>query len=424
MKQLTDDLLVFIDKAKSVYHASRQIQDKLDNVGFIKLDEKESWNLENGRSYYIERNSSAIVAFKLGSTPLNKSGFKIIGAHTDSPGLKIKTNSLTKYKNLTKIGIEVYGGPILSTWLDKPLSIAGRITLKSATGMKEKIIDFKKPIAIIPNLAIHLNREVNKGFEYNKQTHLSPIIIIDNDKKDYSLYDLIADQLNIDSTLIMETDLFLYDCQQSSYIGLNDEFISAPKIDNLAMCHGILNSLCNASTPENTIMGIFYDNEEIGSETIQGASSSFIKDLLERIIFANGGNKEDYFRAIASSFQISADGVHAVHPNFADKHDPEYQPEINAGPAIKMNANFRYATTSETAAIFMALCEKAQVPYQKMVNRSDIPSGSTIGPVSSSITGIKTVDVGNPMLAMHSIRELAGAKDHIYMTKVFEVFFG
>jgi aspartyl aminopeptidase len=409
----------FIDTSPTVYHVANNIADKLGNNGFLKLDEKDKWDLEKGCSYYIQRNNSAIIAFKIGSNYKFENGCCIIGTHTDSPALKVKNNALDSNYGITKIGVEVYGSPIISSWLDRDLSIAGKIIIKNDKGISEQLIDFKKPIAVIPNLAIHLNREVNKGFEYNKQKHLCPLSSLFEEK---DLFQVILEYFDINGE-ILEADLFFYDIQKSCYLGLNQEFISAPKIDNLAMCHASLESIISSKNENKILISVFYDNEEIGSNTYQGASSQFLKNILERIAFTLSSQKEDYFRMLASSIFISADGAHAVHPNFSEKHDKDYMPIINDGPVIKYNANFRYATTSETAAFFINLCKNIGIDYQKVINRSDIPSGSTIGPMSSALLNVKTIDVGNPMLAMHSIREFAGVKDHFDMIKVLKEFF-
>lgn len=421
--QLAKDLLEFINTSKTMFHAAANVKSQLLKSGFEQLDETASWTLEPGKSYFVERNSSAIAAFTIGTADLVKTGFHIVGAHTDSPGLKIKNDTLNHKNGCTTLSTEVYGGPIISTWLDRSLSIAGKVIINNKNSISETLISFDKPIATIPNLAIHLNREVNKGFEYNEQKHLSAIIDIPTTNSTASFFDILAEHLMISKDQIIDADLFLADAQPGHFTGLNEQLISSPKIDNLAMCHSILTALTTTTIAEQSAMGIFYDNEEVGSQTRQGAGSSFIKDLLERIVLCSGGAKEDVFRTIASSFQISADGAHALHPNFADKHDPNYAPQINKGPVIKLNANYRYATTATSAGRFIQLCEKSGIPYQKMANRSDMPSGSTIGPISSTVTGIETVDVGNPMLAMHAIREVAGVTDHHMMTKVLTTFF-
>jgi len=423
INKLANELKNFLKNSPTAYHATKNIIEELENNNFKKLKESNRWNIKKDGKYYIQRNQSAVIAFTIGSKKFNN-GFNLIGAHTDSPLLKLKGESITEDKSYIKIGTEVYGGPIINTWLDRDLSIAGRVSIKKNGEIVSELIDLKKPLAVIPNLAIHMNRKVNKGFEFNKQKHLPAIITAEkNDDVKYTLHNLIANQLDINKNDIIESDLFLYDSTSPSITGLNDDFISSGRLDDLAMCHSILKSLTHKNNFNETNIGIFYDNEEIGSRTFQGANSNFLRDLLERITIALGGDREDYFRALSNSFLISADQAHALHPNFKEKHDKHYTPIINNGPVIKYNANFRYATTSETASKFINICEKNDIPYQKLANRSDIKSGSTIGPMSSSLLNVKTVDVGNPLWAMHSIRETAGTKDHFYITEIFKSFF-
>ncbi|TYB31678.1 MAG: M18 family aminopeptidase [Candidatus Mcinerneyibacterium aminivorans] len=427
-KKLAKKLLTFIENSPTSFHATKNIKNKLESNNFKKLKEDEKWDLNPGNKYYLERNNSALIAFTYGKNNI-ENGFNLIGAHTDSPLLKIKNEAVIKKHNYIKIGTEVYGGPIVHTWLDKELSIAGRVTVEEGGEIKSKLVNFEEPVAIIPNLAIHMNRKVNKGFEYNKQKHLPAIISTVNNEDDNSnnnknfLKQLIADKINTKYESIYELDLFLYDITSPKVTGIENEFVTAGRLDDLAMCHSILEALTNKDRYEATNIGIFYDNEEIGSRTYQGANSNFLRDTLERLIITEGGDRQDYFRAIANSFLISADQAHALHPNFSDKHDSNYAPVINKGPVVKLNANFRYATTSETASYFEKLCKDANVPFQRLANRSDMKSGSTIGPMTSSLLNVKTVDVGNPLWAMHSVRETGGVKDHFYMTEIFKKFF-
>lgn len=422
---LAENLIDFINHSPVSYFASKNISKILEDNSFQKLNEDDKWNLIKGEKYYIERNNSSVIAFVMGEKKPWDSGFNIVGAHTDSPLFKIKNESLSVKSGLLTINIEVYGGAIISSWLDRELSIAGRVSIIKNGVVSNELIDFKRPVAFIPNLAIHLNRDVNKGFEYNKQTQLSAILtdINSNENGDISLKKIVATEFDMDLNSILELDLFLYDTQKGLLTGLDSTIISSGRIDNLAMCHSILTSITQQSDSLHTSMGLFFDNEEIGSQTMQGADSNFLISTIERIIFSMGGTLEDNYRARSKSFLISADGAHAQHPNFSEKHDSSYSPIINKGPVIKLSANYRYATTSESAAKFILLCQNLNIPYQKIVNRSDIPSGSTIGPMTSANLGINTVDVGNPMLAMHSIREYQGVLDHFYMTKIITSFF-
>ena len=419
------ELITFIDKSPVSYFAVANIIKELENNGYHSLDEGEKWELKLGHKYYVQRNNSAIIAFQLGSKMPWETGFNIVGAHTDSPHLKLKNESLTKSAGCLKVSVETYGGGINSTWLDRDLSLAGRISINGKNGVENRLVDFKRAVGSIPNLAIHLNREANSGFEYNKQTHL-PVILFGNDKKideKHYLKELVAAEAGVEAEAILEMDLFFYDTQKGAIIGLDQDMITTGRLDNLAMCHCIYQGLIAADNPQQTNIGAFFDNEEIGSRTMMGADSNYLSALLDRIIFSLGGDLEDSLRAKHHSFLISADGAHALHPNFTEKHDKSYAPLINQGPVIKLSANFRYATTATSAGRFINLCNKVAVPYQKMANRSDIPSGSTIGPTSSASLGINTIDVGNPMFAMHSIRESQGTLDHYYMIQIINEFY-
>ena len=424
-QKTAQELITFIDKSPVSYFAVANIVKELEKNGYCSLDEGEKWKLKLGHKYYVQRNNSAIIAFQLGSKTPWKTGFNIVGAHTDSPHLKLKNESLTKSAGCLKVSVETYGGGINSTWLDRDLSLAGRISVNSTTGVENRLVDFKRAVGSIPNLAIHLNKEANSGFEYNKQTHL-PVILFGNEKKiDEKIYlkELVAAEAGVEADAILEMDLFFYDTQKGAIIGLDQDIISISRLDNLAMCHCIYKGLIATDNSQQTTIGAFFDNEEIGSRTMMGADSNYLSALLDRIIFSLGGDLEDSLRAKHHSFLISADGAHALHPNFTEKHDKSYAPLINQGPVIKLSANFRYATTAASAGKFINLCNKADVPYQKMANRSDLPSGSTIGPTSSASLGINTIDVGNPMFAMHSIRESQGVLDHYYMTKIITEFY-
>lgn len=427
MKQdmtIIKDLFDFLDHSPTSYQAAEQIKIRLDACGFKCLSEKETWHLVPGKKYYVSRNQSSIIAFVVGKKPVSETGFHLIGAHTDSPSLKLKAKSEKKIKSYVRIGVEVYGGPIISTWIDRDLSIAGRVMVWDNNQFESVLVDFRKPMAIIPNAAIHLNRDINSGFEYNKQNHL-PVLIHVSEKEDTKnvMINMVAEHLAIKPEQIGDYDLFLYDATPAQFLGKDEEFFSSGRLDDLAMCHSILTAITDISSQEATSVGIFYDNEEIGSQTQMGAASSFLSNILDRIVLSQDTKKEAIAVSLANSFFISADMAHALHPNYMEKHDEAYAPLMNGGPVIKMNANFRYATTAETSAYFEQLCIKAKVPCQKFLSRSDMPCGSTIGPTVSSSLSIPAVDVGNPMLAMHSIRETAGIKDHISMIKVFREFY-
>jgi aspartyl aminopeptidase len=423
-KNYINQLIDFINDSPTAFQVTKNIVSELEQSGFVKLNEKEKWNLEKNKSYFVVRNQSSVIAFKTGNGEIAQTGFKLIGAHSDSPALKIKSESESVIKNNIKIGVEIYGGPIKASWTDRELSIAGRVIVKDGEKYESKLIDFKNPVAIIPNLPIHLNNKINEGFNYNAQEHLQAIIgLTDNKGEKNFLKNKIADNLGIEQETIFDFDLFLYDCAKSKLCGFNNEFLVSGRLDNLAMTHAILKAILETENNKSVDVAVFFDNEEIGSRTLQGADSSFLNDTLQRISFVESNFFEDYKRAIANSFLISSDMAHAFHPDYPSKHDPFYTPEINKGPVIKYNANYRYSTTAESAAYFANICEKAGVPYQKMTNRSDMKSGSTIGPMTSAALGIKSVDIGNPMWAMHSTRETAGTLDHNYVIKAFKEFY-
>jgi aspartyl aminopeptidase len=422
MDNPTKDLLSFLNGSSSRFHASTEIRKRLDAAGFTALAENKALKLKIGGKYYFCRQDTAVIAFVVGSQPMAKSGFNLAASHIDSPSLKLKPASVKTDKGVTRCGVEVYGGPIVSTWLDRELSIAGKVLIKNAKGLRMELIDLKKPIAIIPNAAIHLNREINKGFEYNAQKNLLAILSV-KENSGNPLYALIAKHLKIKETEISETELFLYDPHPASTFGLENEMFAAQGLDNLAMTHAILAALTGADKPKQTAVGVFYDHEEIGSQTPQGAFSSLLAEILERLCLSQSASREDYYLALRNSFLISADMAHAFHPGYADKYEPDYSAFMNKGPVIKLNANHRYASTAGSTARFIALCDAAKVPYQKFLVRSDMPCGSTVGPVVAAQLGLETVDIGNPIWAMHSIRETGGTIDHIYLVKALENYF-
>lgn len=427
-RKLAGDLIQFIKVSPTAFHAVLEIERRLVQNGFTRLDESAKWSFSPGEKYYVVRNNSSLAAFIPGRKNVSDCGFKIVGAHTDSPALKIKNEGASVKGSLLRMSVEAYGGAIHSTWLDRNLSVAGRIVVESGDGnLESQFIDLKDPIAIIPNQAIHMNREMNKGVEYNKQTHLQAVFSgVSQDSKDEPsvlFKKLICQKVKLDPEKIIDMELYLYDVQSGLINGLNHEFISSGRIDNLSMCHSICEAVRGTPEIDATSVAVFFDNEEVGSKTLQGADSSFLKDLLDRITIVSGGTLEDTYRSRAHSFAISVDGAHAHHPNYSESHDPAYTPLINGGPVIKISSTYRYSTTSETASVFKRLCRDVSLPYQELINRSDVPSGSTIGTITSALTGIKSVDVGSPMLAMHSIRETAGVLDHYYMTEVLKNFY-
>jgi aspartyl aminopeptidase len=426
--KLAQELIDFIYASPSAFHAVENVKNQLNTNGFNELKNEDRWQLQNGGRYFVTKNDSAIFAFVVGKSSPAEKGFKLIGAHTDSPSFRIKPNpEMTSENTYVRLNTEVYGGPILNTWMDRPLAVAGRVTLKGENLLNPltKLVNINRPILIIPNLAIHMNREINKGFELNRQKDTLPLLSLINEELEKGSYLLntVAAELKVSSADILDFDLFLYEFEKGSIIGLNNEFISSPRLDDLAMVHAGIKALISTEASEATNVMACFDNEEVGSSTKQGADSELLSNLLERIILALGGDREDFFRAVSKSFMISADLAHAVHPNSGEKADPINRPVINKGPAIKLAANQSYTTDSNSAAVYEQICKQAGVPVQKFVNRSDSPGGSTIGPISSTHLAIRSVDMGTPILAMHSIRELGGVLDHSFVLRSFEEFY-
>ncbi|HYE09169.1 MAG TPA: M18 family aminopeptidase [Patescibacteria group bacterium] len=427
-KEFAKELIDFIYDSPTAFHAVESAKDLLHKQGFTELKEEDSWSLEKGGKYYVTKNDSALTAFVVGAGKIEEHGFKIIGAHTDSPCFRIKPAAeMTVENHYIKLNTETYSGPILSTWMDRPLSVAGRVTLRGGDLFNPitKLVNIKKPILIIPNLAIHMNRNMNQGVELNKQKDMLPLLglINENLEKGNYLIATIAKEINVEFKQILDFDLFLYEYEKGTIMGLNDEFISSPRLDDLAMVHAGVTAIAKSKAANSTNVMVCFDNEDIGSSSKQGADSPLLSGILERIILAMGGDRQNYFRAIAKSFMISADMTHAVHPNVGEKHDPQNRPLINKGPVIKISANMKYTTDSNSAAVYADICKQAEVPVQYFVNRSDEAGGSTIGPITAAHINIRSVDIGNPSLAMHSVRELAGVMDHSYVTKSFIEFF-
>ncbi len=426
--QLAQELIDFIHQSPTAFHVVENTAKELEEKGYTFLDIKSEWNIEKGGKYYTTKSDSALFAFQIGTDEPEESGLKLISAHSDSPGFKVKPQPemLVNDKYL-KLNTEVYGGPILMTWLDRPLSLAGRVLLKGDHPLfpKSQLIDFRKPLLIIPSIAIHLNRSVNDGVELNKQVDMLPLmgIVSDTLEKDNYLLKMIAEELKVDASDILDFDLFVYEYEKGCLVGPNQEFISSPKLDDLAMVHAGLKAMLAQNNSATTNILCVFDNEEVGSVTKQGAGSPVLRNIIERIMEKLGKSQEEYQRSIYKSFMISADMAHSIHPNHPEKHDPVLHPIMNEGPVIKIHANQKYTTDGESGAIFETICKQADVPVQKFVNRSDMVGGSTLGNVSTGKIDIRTVDIGNPMLGMHSVRELGGTLDHSYVTKAFETFY-
>lgn len=428
-------LIDFIKKSPTPFHAVKTMVAILEENGFKPLDETAQWSLQNKSGnearYYVTRNDSSIIAFQLNQPPV-ESGFRMVGAHTDSPCLKVKPNPGIINNNYLQLGVEVYGGVLLNPWFDRDLSLAGRVSYLGEDGkIAHQLINLEKAIAIIPSLAIHLDRDANSLHEINKQTHLPPVLMklpesdseIKADFKQILLKlinasDQQAGVKQISASKILDYELSFYDVQPPAVIGLHDDFIAGARLDNLLSCYTGLMALLENKDKQNALL-VCTDHEEVGSMSTAGAQGVFLESVLKRVC----ETEENYSRAMAHSVLISADNAHGVHPNYADKHDDNHGPILNDGPVIKVNANQRYATNSETGALFKHLCELADVPVQSFVVRSDMGCGSTIGPITASGLGVKTVDVGVPTFAMHSIRELVGRWDAYYLYRVLKQFF-
>lgn len=431
MKNLANELLEFINESPTAYHAVNTVKKMLYENGFKELKESEAWNLNKGDKCYVIKNDSAIIAFEIGSGEIEEEGFRLIGAHTDSPCFKVKPAPEMLVENkYIKLNTEVYGGPILNTWFDRPLSLAGRVTLKGDTPFNPvtKLININKPLLVIPNLAIHMNRNVNEGYAINKQKDTLPLLgfineNLEGNKERIGILEIIKSKLKVEKEDILDFDLFLYEHEKGCLLGLNEELISASRLDDLWMVFSGVKALLESKQNKATKVMVCVDNEEIGSLTSQGANSSLLKNILERITLSLGKNKEEFFRAIANSIMISADLAHAVHPNQSEKHDPTNRPVLGNGPVIKMAASGSYSTDSYASAIFQGLCKEANVPCQKFVNRSDVRGGTTIGPITSADLSIPVIDMGAAIIGMHSIRELASVKDNEYTIKAFTKFF-
>ena len=419
----TTSLLEFINQSPTSFHAVQQAGELLQQKGFVELDEHDSWTLSPG-SYFVRRNESSLIAFTLSADNPDQ-GFRMAGAHTDSPCLKIKPVPVQTNSSFIQLGVEMYGGALLTPWFDRDLSMAGRVTWydKTQDTIRSSLIDFKRPIAVIPSLAIHLDRKANEKKSVNKQTDLVPVIMeqIGNDEVDFKK--IISDQLiqehpDINDPRIIDHELFLYDIQPASFLGLNKEFITGARLDNLLSCYTLLRSLLDSDSKHNSLI-VLNDHEEVGSLSASGAQGTFLQSVLERLV----PDHESRQRSIRHSLFISVDNAHAVHPNFPDRYDKGHLPKMNRGPVIKYNANQRYATNSLTGSFFRMLCEKSDVPVQEFVMNNSLACGSTIGPLTAGEIGIQTVDVGAPTLAMHSIREMAGRKDARFLYTALTAFF-
>lgn len=428
-KQAANDLINFIHESPTNFHAILSMKKQLQKHGFKQLFSGEAWHIEHGGKYFVTKNHSSLFAFIPGNGNLAAEGFKLVCAHSDSPTFRIKPHAeMAVEGKYLKLNTEVYGGPIMYTWFDRPLSMAGRVMVKSEKPLKPatQFVNFNRPLLVIPHLAIHFNRAVNdQGNPLSKQKDMLPVLAMINEKfeKDNFILQLIAKEMNINSEDILDFDLTLYEYGKGTLCGLNEEFISSGRLDDLAMVHAGLQALIHSKPCNKTKVLAIFDNEEVGSGTKQGAGSPILRTILERIALSLDYHPEDLHRAIHNSFMISADMAHGLHPNYTEKHDPTNHPVINGGPVIKINANQKYVSDGDSAAVFATVCKMAGVPYQTFVNHSDMAGGSTLGNILQSQMEMRGVDIGNPMWAMHSVRETAGTSDHEYVIKAFTTFY-
>ena len=415
------ELFSFLDQSPNAFFAVKNMCDTLEQAGMVCLYEGEPWDLEAGKGYYVTRNDSALIAFRIPKA--DYTGFQIMASHCDSPVFKIKTNTeITVDRQYVKLNVEKYGGMLCAPWLDRPLSVAGRVVLRTEEGIETRLVNIDRDLLIIPNLAIHMNRQVNDGYKFNAQVDMLPLFCEKGEESDVFLK-LIASEAGVSAEDILDTDLFLYNRMPAVSLGLNNEFISSGRLDDLQCAFASLKGFVEASPKNSAAVHCVFDNEEVGSGTKQGAASTFLKDTLRRINSAMGRTEEEYLMSIASSFLVSADNAHAVHPNHTDKADPTNRPYLNKGIVIKYSANQKYTTDAVSGAIMRAICRQADVPCQTFANRSDLPGGSTLGNISQSQVALNTVDIGLPQLAMHSPYETAGAKDTAYLIEAAKVLF-
>ena len=426
MNKYISDLCNFLDNSPVNFWAARTVCDRLDAAGFKALDMRDAWDITPGGKYYVTQNGSAVFAFIAG-TGERAAGYHIIAAHSDSPGFRIKPRCEMQCDGAVKLNTEVYGGPILYTWFDRPLSVAGRVMLRSDNPLRPstRLVRIDRPLLVIPDLAIHFNRAVNDGVKLSKQKDMLPVIALGNNDSHGLIRNIVAAELEVDAADILDYDLSLYLCEGARTVGLHNEMICSGRIDDLSMVHAGLTALLEGTASDSNYTRVLavFDNEETGSGTKQGAASPILEHILRRVNTCLGGNDDDFMRAVADSFMISADNAHGFHPNYAEKYDPTNHPVLGGGPCIKVNANCKYMTDADSAAVFASICELAEVPYQYFVNHSDVAGGSTLGNILTSRIPLRGVDMGAPVWAMHSACETASTADHVYTIKAFSKFF-
>ena len=422
-------LMNFLDASPVNFLAVKNIADELDKAGFRRVNPKEPLEtVKEGDKLYVTKNDSSIYAFHIGAKPLADAGFHMICAHCDSPTFRIKPNAeMTCEGGIVKLNTEVYGGPIMSTWFDRPLTIAGRVIVRGEDAMSPKtlLLHVKRPLLQISNLAIHFNRQVNDGVKLSRQKDMLPILgmVSDEMERGNMLMNVICSELHISQEDILDFDLYLADTAPACTFGVHNEFVSSGRLDDLSMCYAGLEALLASQESETTKVLAIFDNEETGSQTKQGAGSPFLASMLQRLCMAQGGNAESFYQAIERAFMVSADNAHAWHPNYGEKYDPTNHPMLGGGPVIKFNASQKYASDAVSAAVFAEICREAGVPCQRFVNHSDVAGGSTLGNILASSIPLRGVDMGNAILAMHSCRETGSVADHEYCVKAFTRFF-
>jgi aspartyl aminopeptidase len=422
-------LLDFLNASPVNFLAAKNITIELEQAGYRQLDPREPiGQLKTGDKLYVTKNDSSVYAFHIGRKPMAEAGFRMICAHCDSPTFRIKPNAeMLCEGGIVKLNTEVYGGPIMSTWFDRPLTIAGRVIVRGTDALSPTtlLLHVKRPLLQISNLAIHFNRQVNDGVKLSKQKDMLPILGIINDEleKGQLLMNIICGELNIKPTDVLDFDLYLADASPACTFGVHDEFLSSGRLDDLSMCFAGLEAMIDTDTIDATKVLAIFDNEETGSQTKQGAGSPFLAMMLQRIAMAQSGSAEAWYQAIERAFMISADNAHAWHPNYNEKYDPTNHPVLGGGPVIKFNAAQKYASDAVSAAVFAEICRQADVPCQRFVNHSDVAGGSTLGNILASSIPLRGVDMGNAILAMHSCRETGSVADHLYTVKAFTQFF-
>jgi len=415
-----DDLLAFLEASPTPYHAVASAVTRLEAASFKPLRERDAWEDLGAGSYYVVHEGSALVAFVLPAAGLD--AFRIVGAHTDSPNLRLKPKPEYTKEGYLQLGVEVYGGALLNSWLDRDLALAGRAMVRTSGGAIEtRLVRLDRPRLRVAQLAIHLDRDVTeKGLILNKQEHMAPVLGL-RSSGEAEVASLVADALGVAASNVVHTDLMLYDTLGPARGGAHDELVFAARLDNLAMCHAAVQALCREPAP-GAVVALF-DHEEVGSQSVTGAESGFLPRVLERLARRHGRSQDEHARTLARSLCFSADMAHAVHPNYESRHEPRHKPALNGGPVLKVNAQQRYATSARTATLVEELCRSLDIPLQHYVNRTDLPCGTTIGPITSTLLGVPTADIGNPMLSMHSCREMCGAEDPPRMERLLGAFF-